>query len=136
MKFPKPIKSPIKKSVLKGNLTWLAKWKRLSILTIIVSLSMAATKCADPNVPEFKWSPDIYLGDSEFEGVVRKHNGEVYPLKCADPRFDDMVCMHKSEIRKAKRAAYDVINQCDRWKSPEAQSEASAIFERLETQLE
>lgn len=97
-----------------------AKWKKLSILTTISFLLMGASQCQVGNAPPFNWSPDIYIGDARTQSVVRKDAGKVVIIKCSDAKFDDMVAMHNSEIAKAKQAYFDVVNQCDHWKSEAA----------------
>lgn len=114
---------------LKKKLKRPATWSEVLIITLIASLIMSATKCAsDPNAPEFKWNPKIYVGDSRSQSIVRKNQ----QIKCSDPEFDEMVAVHKSEIRKAKEAAFDVINQCESWKSnysvQDAVTETEATF--------
>ena len=89
----------------------LANLKKLSILTLIASACLGVSSCPN-NAPDFKWNPPIYSADARAQVIVRKNDR----IRCSDRRFDEFVCTYASEIPKAKQAAYDVINQCERWR--------------------
>jgi hypothetical protein len=85
---------------------------------------MSASKCS-PEAPEFKWSPELYATDSRSQEIFRKNE----TIKTSDAKFDDFICLKADEIPKAKKAAYDVINQCETWKK-------TADMEAIQQQLE
>lgn len=85
--------------------------KKVLILTLIASLTMAASKCV-PEAPDFNWSPELFATDFQTQTISRKNQ----VIKCYEPEFDQFICLKSDEIAKAKRAAFDVINKCERWK--------------------
>lgn len=72
-------------------------------------ISLTVISCG--SAPDFDWHPDIYVGDSQSQSV----QGANENIRCADPKFDDLVCVHKDEPRKAVEAAQNVINKCEKW---------------------
>jgi hypothetical protein len=114
----------------------LAKWKklltRIPAVSAMAFLLMGNTKCPN-NAPDFNWNPKIYAGDARTLSMVRKENGQLDQIMCADPRFDEMVSMHNSEIKNAKQAGFDLINQCEKWKTPEGQQNAENLRVILES---
>ncbi len=88
------------------------------ILALIAISTMGNSSCQlSPGAPEFNWTPKIYAADSGTSSIVRGSGSKRDQVKCAAPRFDDFVCVHKSEIRKATDAAIELSNKCERWKA-------------------
>lgn len=97
----------------------------------LASLLMANSQCTG-NAPPFEWNPHIYAGDSQTQSIVSKdQNGQLEQIKASDPKFDEMVCMHKSEIKNAKAAYFKVIDQCEKWKDPNGQQQAEEFGQLL-----
>lgn len=97
----------------------LRKIQCLLICTMPIFL-MGVSGCPS-DAPELNWHPKIYLGDSRTKSIVRQaDDGRTEQILCADTRFDTKVAMDNTEIAKAKQAYFDVINQCDQWKSEAA----------------
>lgn len=92
------------------------KLKKLSILILIAASTMGIKGCPD-NAPAWKWNPEIWAGDSQTQSITRQKKGELVVIPTSDPSFDEMVCVHKSEPRKAKEAYFEVINKCKVWDS-------------------
>jgi hypothetical protein len=93
-------------------------WKKLLILAVSSSFLMGVSGCPS-DAPEFNWNPDLYNGDSRTQML----QGSRDRFACTHVRFDEMTCMHNSEIAKARQAYFDVINQCEKWKSASAKAE-------------
>lgn len=58
------------------------------------------------------------MGDSRTESYVRQDGDRIEQVYCSSPDFDTMIVMKNDEIRKAKKAYYEVINQCEKWRQP------------------
>lgn len=105
------------------------KLKRFSILILIASSCLGISKC--PNgVPPFKWDPEVWGTDSRTESIVRMQGEELIQIKCSDPRFDTKICISKSDLRKAKEAYFEVVNQCEKWKTPKDKENFVDFFEQ------
>lgn len=101
----------------------LARLSKILILIVSAEILMGASGCPT-NAPEFNWHPKIYVGDARTQTIIRKEGGKVEQISTANTQFDEMVCMHNSEPRKAQQAYFDVINQCQQWASPESAAAA------------
>lgn len=77
--------------------------------TLLSLISLCLAGCG--NAPAFNWNPEIFVGDSPSQSV----QGANENIRCSDVRFDDLVCVHKDEPRKAVQAAQDIINKCEKW---------------------
>jgi len=86
--------------------------KKCLILTAIASFLMGNSSCQTGNAPASTWNPKIYAGDSREQVIVRGSTR----IRTSSSAFDSYVCMHNSEIPKAKKAYYDLINKCEKWK--------------------
>jgi hypothetical protein len=60
---------------------------------------------------------------------VRAQGEEIIQIKCSDPRFDTKICISKSDLRKAKEAYFEVVNQCEKWKTPKDKESVLDFFE-------
>ena len=89
--------------------------RKFSILIVSASLMLGVSSC--PGIPEFKWTPNFYVGDARTASVVRStQDGQIEQIHCSDVKFDQLLCFHNSEPRLAKQAYFDVVNQCSKWK--------------------
>lgn len=103
------------------------RWKRLLILIISAEFLMGANKCG--NAPPFDWHPDLYIADSRTRSIVRKEGGQVQQILCENRKFDQMVCMSNTEIGNAQTAYFELIDQCQVWKSQAAARAATHAFD-------
>lgn len=87
--------------------------QRVTSKGLLVVILLLIASCAT-GAPIFDWHPAIWATDSKLQVVVR--SGIKTPT--SDPAFDEMVCIHKSEPRKALEACQKVINACQTWKKP------------------
>lgn len=82
-----------------------------------ISILLTSIACGSGPVPDFNWNPEIWAGDSRTASIVRK-NGEVIeviPTNHSD--FDEMICMHKSEPRKAVYNYNQNVRKCKAWEN-------------------
>lgn len=110
----------------------LASLNKLLILIASASVLMGASGCPK-NAPEFEWKPKFWATDSDTSSIVRQdETGKVSQISCSSKKFDEMLCFHRSEPRKALAAAHKLINACAKWKTSAAPSAASELLLELE----
>lgn len=108
---------------------------KLLILIVSAEFLMGASECAG-KAPAFRWDPDIWAADSGTESVVRiDDEGRFQQILAKEQAFDQLICMNKTEPRKAIEAYHEVINQCERWKSPAAKAAAEHALDAAEAKL-
>lgn len=107
----------------------LASLKRLLILSLIASSTLGASKCTNGEAPEWTWAPPLFAGDHGTQLVVRGSGSKQERIPTSDPRFSKMMCTWASEFPKARQAYFDVINQCEKWKSAAAAYDAAVLGE-------
>lgn len=95
------------------------EWKTLFAIPLILSFCVAADSCS--KAPKFNWNPELWATDSQSQSIVhQKESGVIEIIPTSDQEFNKFICMDSGEIKKAQQAYFDVINECEKWKSSNA----------------
>ena len=84
----------------------------LLLITAIVSFPLngcAAAKKSNTSIPKIDLK--LYQGMPDKQGIVREQSAEL--LKCAEPKFQDFVCLSHEDFQKVIDA---YILGCKEWK--------------------
>lgn len=84
------------------------KWTGCLVLGVaLIFWSLTGCKAPMPAIDVEFWA-----GDASQAGVTRRQ--EDHTLACADPEFDQYVCLTYKDIQKI----FDTLLQCEEWPSP------------------
>lgn len=89
-------------------------------------LSLVAFSSCQTTIP--RWDGKLYAGSSGVDGVERRQEHET--VKCADPKFDDMVCMSYADL-EAFYSTY--VLGCKEWKSGSPTMSLSTAVKQYQT---
>lgn len=88
------------------------------VLALSSLVLLGNSNCAGHRPP---WDVEFYVGDTHKLALVRctaedpdtKECTKWDEMKPNDPRFDEMIAMHRSAIQKLEE---EVLSRCERWK--------------------
>lgn len=90
-------------------------WKKLLILNLIATSSLGVASC-DPKAPKVE-RPNLYTTNHETQVIGRKIGKDKYDIiSCAEPRFNEFLCINKDEYVKKEKELIDAAQQCKEWK--------------------
>lgn len=91
-------------------------WRKLLILSLIAIVNVNLASC-NPDAPEMKNKPKLWGANSKYETLYRKNGKDEYLyVACKDPKFDEYICVLKSEYVEAEKELIEISNQCEKWK--------------------